>query len=50
VGSAVIARGRVDLVLSSQVERGVEVPGVVSCNEDADCPGGQRCQPDRRCQ
>ncbi|AGP33985.1 hypothetical protein [Sorangium cellulosum] len=40
----------VDLVVSSQVERPVEIAGLTSCNDSARCPGGQACQPDLTCQ
>lgn len=48
-GSAVIAPGRVDLVVSSEVEKEVVVPGVTSCNDSKDCPMGQTCQADLTC-
>lgn len=48
-GSATIPFGRVDLVISSEVERAVEIPGLVSCTGDADCESGQTCQTDRVC-
>lgn len=48
-GSAVIAPGRVDLSIVSTVEREVQVQGVVSCNDSAQCPRGQTCQPDLTC-
>lgn len=48
-GSAVIAPGRVDLWVLSSVEQAVEIPGVVSCTADEDCPDGQTCQPDLTC-
>ncbi|WP_437783765.1 hypothetical protein [Sorangium sp. So ce1097] len=50
VGSTTIAQGRVDLVISSQVERPVEVAGLTSCHEDSECPEGQTCQSDLTCQ
>jgi hypothetical protein len=49
-GSTTTAAGRVDLVVSSQVERAVLVDGLVSCTDDASCPDGQTCQPDLKCQ
>lgn len=49
VGSAVIEPGRVDLVISSEVERELEVPGVISCTDTSQCPGGQSCQTDLTC-
>lgn len=49
-GSATTAAGRVDLVVSSQVEREVVIEGLVSCTDDTDCPDGQACQTDLQCQ
>jgi len=40
---------QVDLVIVSRVTKMLEIPGVVSCNEDGDCPEGQTCQFDFRC-
>ena len=39
----------VDLILESSVTRDVQIPGVISCNTDADCPDGQTCQFDFQC-
>jgi hypothetical protein len=47
-GSTLIAEGRVDLVIASDVELAVAVPGVVSCHQDEDCPSGT-CQTDLSC-
>ena len=47
--SAQIAVGRVELAVSSKVERLVTVAGVDSCTEDADCPDGGTCQSDLTC-
>ena len=41
---------QVDLVVESRVTKFLEIPGVTSCNGDGDCPGGQTCRPDFRCQ
>lgn len=49
VGSALIAPGRVDLVVQSSLEQYVTVPGVTSCNSNADCLGGTTCQSDLTC-
>lgn len=49
VGYTTIAEGRIDLVLSSRVERAVEIAGLTSCNDDSACPEGQTCQPDLKC-
>ena len=39
----------VDLIIESSVTRDVQIPGVISCNTDADCPDGQTCQFDFQC-
>jgi hypothetical protein len=49
VGSANTALGRVDLVISSTVDRIVDIPGVISCADDRDCPESQTCQQDAKC-
>jgi hypothetical protein len=49
VGSATISAGRLDLVISSEVEKAVTIPGLNSCNKDTDCPDNQKCQPDLTC-
>lgn len=49
VGSTTIAPGRVDLVISSQIERSVVIEGLASCNDDSQCPDGQTCQSDLTC-
>lgn len=48
-GSVTIAPGRVDLIVSSIVEQGVQVSGLTSCSADTDCPNGQTCQTDLTC-
>jgi hypothetical protein len=52
---AVGSSGRVDLVIISTVERYVEIPGLVSCNCPVnepcpECPTGQTCQDDLKCE
>ncbi|WP_437277521.1 hypothetical protein WME90_40740 [Sorangium sp. So ce375] len=49
VGSATIPPGRVDLVVSSQIEQAVVIAGLTSCNDDSQCPEGQTCQSDLTC-
>jgi hypothetical protein len=48
-GSAQIAPGTVNLLISSSVEQAVSVPGLASCNDDTDCPTGKTCQSDLSC-
>ncbi len=49
VGSATIAPGRVDLTVTSDVEKSVTIPGLTSCTSDTDCPTGKTCQNDLTC-
>ncbi|HZF50632.1 MAG TPA: hypothetical protein VE093_18365 [Polyangiaceae bacterium] len=49
VGSTTIAPGRVELVVASDVERPVQIPGLTSCTDDTQCPSGQTCQQDLTC-
>jgi hypothetical protein len=49
VGSTTISPGRVELVVASDVERAVQIPGLTSCTEDSQCPNGQTCQQDLTC-
>ncbi|MDD9935390.1 MAG: hypothetical protein OXT09_17410 [Myxococcales bacterium] len=48
-GSVDSGLGCIDLVVASRVTLAVEIPGVVSCSGDEDCPAGERCQPDLQC-
>lgn len=48
-GSVTLEAGRVDLTVSTTVETPLEIPGVISCTDDAQCPEGQRCLSDLRC-
>ncbi|MGK4001391.1 hypothetical protein WMF31_02115 [Sorangium sp. So ce1036] len=50
VGSTTIDAGRIDLIISSQIEQSVVIEGLTSCNDDAQCPDGQTCQADLTCQ
>lgn len=50
VGQTTITAGRVELVLASEVERDVIVPGLISCLNDDPCPDGTTCQDDLRCE
>lgn len=49
VASTKTSVGRVELIISSSVELGIEVPGLVSCHEDDECPSGV-CLPDLTCE
>jgi hypothetical protein len=48
-GSAKVAAGEIELAVTSQLRVDVTLPGLVSCYEDEECPSGQTCQPDLRC-
>jgi len=50
VGTAAIPPGQVRLLLSQDVERYIQIPGLTSCLEDTDCPTGKTCQKDLQCQ
>ncbi|MDC0706938.1 hypothetical protein POL68_00480 [Stigmatella sp. ncwal1] len=41
--------GCVELLVLSQTERELTLPGLVSCSSDEDCPTGQSCQSDLTC-
>jgi hypothetical protein len=47
--TASTAVGKVQLIVSSKVEREVVVPGVTSCNDDNDCTSPETCQDDLTC-
>jgi hypothetical protein len=49
VGSALTTAGRVDLMIGSEIERPVTVPGVISCDGDEDCTPPATCQSDLTC-
>ncbi|MFZ5442927.1 MAG: hypothetical protein ACOZQL_23175 [Myxococcota bacterium] len=49
-GSTVIQGGRVDFEVLSSTEKGLTIPGLVSCTDTSECPMGQTCQDDLRCQ
>jgi hypothetical protein len=48
-GATPTAIGRVDLAVTSDVEMAVDIPGLVSCNEDDDCPEPETCRTDMVC-
>lgn len=48
-GAATLPAGRVTLEILSEAVKAVIIPGLNSCNEDADCPQGQTCQGDLSC-
>ena len=37
------------IVIESKVVRYLEIPGIISCNGDGECPEGQYCAGDQRC-
>lgn len=49
VGGALTTAGRVDLVIGSEIERPVTVPGVISCDGNEDCTPPATCQSDLTC-
>lgn len=49
VASTAITPGLVQLELSQSIVRYVQIPGLVSCTDDTDCPTGQTCQGDQQC-
>ncbi|MBK9036548.1 MAG: hypothetical protein IPL61_35750 [Myxococcales bacterium] len=49
-GSGLTTAGRVDLTISSAIERAVTVPGITSCTGDEDCTPPATCQSDLTCQ
>lgn len=49
-GSTNTSRVQVDLVVISTLEMFVDIPGLISCTRDADCPTGQTCQDDLKCE
>ncbi|MFC1584594.1 hypothetical protein ACFL5V_03495 [Fibrobacterota bacterium] len=44
------ASAMTDLIIKSMVTKSLEIPGLVSCSGDEDCPAGQTCAWDLRCQ
>lgn len=49
VGSTVISAGRVDLTISSPVERSVTLDNVISCTDSTECTAPATCQTDLTC-
>ncbi|MBI5518241.1 MAG: hypothetical protein HY909_31005 [Deltaproteobacteria bacterium] len=47
-GTTTVGAGSVELVVSSELETEVTIPGLRSCTSDADCMGGT-CRPDLTC-
>jgi len=50
VASTTIEPGCVELAVSSELVRDVEIEGVISCVDDTQCPTGQRCRMNHACQ
>ena len=44
------AEAMVDLVIQSMIKRDLEIPGLISCSGNEDCPDGQTCGADLKCQ
>lgn len=42
--------GKVDFKVVSSTEVSLTIPGLTSCTDDSECPMGQTCQTDLRCQ
>ena len=40
----------VDLTIESTVEKSLTIPGIISCTGDDECPTGQTCKQDLKCQ
>ena len=40
---------KVSLIIESLITKFVNIPGLISCNGDGDCPAGQTCQQDAQC-
>ncbi len=49
-GSVDIAPGRVDLEVYSHVETPLEIEGLISCQNNSECPDGQSCGSTRSCE
>lgn len=49
VGHSAVATGHADLILSSEVEAPISVPGVISCTSDDQCTPPATCQNDLTC-
>jgi hypothetical protein len=47
--TATVPSGCVEFMVAAPITRDLEVPGVVSCNEDTDCPSGKTCSGDLTC-
>jgi hypothetical protein len=47
--TSVSAAAKVKVVFESKVVRFLSIPGIISCNGDAQCPPGQHCGADQRC-
>lgn len=44
------AKVKAELVIESAISKSLEIPGLISCSDDENCPDGQTCQLDMRCQ
>ena len=48
-GHAQVADGHIDLLVTSELEQPIDVPGVISCTDDGDCEAPTTCQDDLTC-
>lgn len=48
-GHAAVADGHIDLLVTSELEQPIDVPGVISCTDDDDCEAPTTCQDDLTC-
>ncbi len=48
-GTVQTSMGTVQLIVYSEDEKAITIPGIISCNESADCPEGQTCRDDLTC-
>lgn len=49
VGHSAAATGHVDLLITGELEKPIDVPGVISCTSDDDCTAPATCQDDLTC-
>ena len=47
--TATVPSGCVEFMVAAPINRPIEIPGVVSCNDPDDCPAGKTCATDLVC-